>query len=100
MPWLIDTDILIEGERGNPAFKHWLANADEIATADIVRGEFLLGVRAVPMQACGSAARNSMQTELLISRPWPPNLRIMRRPPLSLAKHAASERASRASSMA
>jgi predicted nucleic acid-binding protein len=47
MPWLIDTDILIEGERGNPAFKHWLANADEIATADIVRGEFLLGVRAV-----------------------------------------------------
>jgi predicted nucleic acid-binding protein len=47
MPWLIDTDIFIEGERGSPAFKPWLENAGEVATADIVRGEFLLGVHAV-----------------------------------------------------
>jgi len=47
MPWLIDTDIFIEGERGNPAFKPWLEQAGEVATADIIRGEFLLGVHAV-----------------------------------------------------
>jgi len=45
--WLIDTDILIEGERGNSVFATWLAQAGEIASADVVRGEFLLGVYAV-----------------------------------------------------
>jgi len=48
VPWLIDTDIFIEGERGHAAFVPWLAQADAVATADIVRGEFLLGVHAVP----------------------------------------------------
>src|SRR5947209_3488602 len=48
MPWLIDTDIFIEGERGNPSFKPWLEQAGDLATADIVRGEFLLGVHSVP----------------------------------------------------
>jgi predicted nucleic acid-binding protein len=47
MPWLIDTDLFIEGERGNASFKLWLERAGEVATADIVRGEFLLGVHAV-----------------------------------------------------
>jgi predicted nucleic acid-binding protein len=47
MPWLIDTDIFIEGERGNPSFRPWLQEADEVATADVVRGEFLLGVHSV-----------------------------------------------------
>jgi predicted nucleic acid-binding protein len=47
MPWLIDTDIFIEGERGNPSFKIWLEHAGEVATADIVRGEFLLGIHSV-----------------------------------------------------
>lgn len=47
MPWLIDTDVFIEGERGNPAFIRWLRQADSVATADVVRGEFLLGVHAV-----------------------------------------------------
>jgi predicted nucleic acid-binding protein len=45
--WLIDADVLIEGERGNPAFLPWLAAASEVATADIIRAEFLLGVHAV-----------------------------------------------------
>ncbi len=44
MRWLIDADLLIEGERGNPAFHPWLANAGEVATADIIRAEFLMGV--------------------------------------------------------
>src|SRR5438105_2439333 len=48
MTWLIDTDIFIEGERGNPSFKPWLEQAGDVATADVVRGEFLLGVHAVP----------------------------------------------------
>ena len=47
MPWIIDTDIFIEGERGNVAFLGWLQNADGVATADVVRGEFLIGVHAV-----------------------------------------------------
>src|ERR1039458_10168594 len=47
MPWIIDTDIFIEGERGNAAFVAWLQSADGIATADVVRGEFLLGTCAV-----------------------------------------------------
>jgi predicted nucleic acid-binding protein len=47
MPWLIHTDIFIEGERGHPSLKPWLEQAGEIATADIVRGESLLGVHAV-----------------------------------------------------
>ena len=46
MPWLIDTDIFIEGERGNPSFKIWLEQAGEVATTDIVRGEFLLGIHS------------------------------------------------------
>jgi len=48
MRWLIDTDILIEGERGNPSFCPWLEQAGEVATADIVRAEFLMGVHSVP----------------------------------------------------
>jgi predicted nucleic acid-binding protein len=47
MPWIIDTDIFIEGERGNPAFVPWLEGADGVATADVVRGEFLIGAHAV-----------------------------------------------------
>ncbi len=45
--WLIDCDILIEGERGNPAFDLWRRSDAEFATADIIRAEFLLGVHAV-----------------------------------------------------
>jgi predicted nucleic acid-binding protein len=45
--WLIDSDVLIEGERGNPAFGQWLKIPGEFATADIIRAEFLLGVQAV-----------------------------------------------------
>ena len=47
MPWIIDTDIFIEGERGHDGFVEWLRRADGIATADVVRGEFLIGVHAV-----------------------------------------------------
>ena len=47
MRWLIDSDILIEGERQNPAFITWLEAQSEVATADIIRAEFLLGVYAV-----------------------------------------------------
>ncbi len=38
---------LLRGERANPAFLPWLEAQTEIATADVVRGEFLLGVYAV-----------------------------------------------------
>ena len=48
MTWLIDTDLFIEGERGNPRFVPWLESVQSVATADIVRGEFLLGAHAVP----------------------------------------------------
>jgi predicted nucleic acid-binding protein len=48
MSWLIDSDILIEGERGHPGFVPWLALQTEVATADIIRAEFLIGVHAVP----------------------------------------------------
>ena len=48
MPWIIDTDVFIEGERGNVVFHQWLIQADHVATADVVRGEFLLGVHSVP----------------------------------------------------
>jgi predicted nucleic acid-binding protein len=51
MPWLINTDVFIEGERGDPEFISWLETADEVATADIVRAEFLIGVHAVPNAA-------------------------------------------------
>src|SRR5580692_10614183 len=47
MPWIVDTDVFIEGERGNIAFIEWLQSADGIATADVVRGEFLIGAHAV-----------------------------------------------------
>ena len=47
MPWLIDTDVFIEGERGNAVFPDWLGQQSEVATADVVRGEYLLGVNAV-----------------------------------------------------
>jgi len=39
--------VFIEGERGHPAFIPWLRQADRVATADVIRGEFLLGVHAV-----------------------------------------------------
>jgi toxin FitB len=48
MPWLIDSDVFIEGERGNPKFVPWLESLEEVATVDIIRGEFLLGCHAVP----------------------------------------------------
>lgn len=53
MRWLIDSDILIEGEQGHPAFVRWMDRQSEIATADIVRCEFLLGVHAVPGASSG-----------------------------------------------
>src|SRR5580704_3490739 len=51
MPWIIDTDIFIEGERGNSAFVARLQSADGVAKADVVRGEFLIGVHAVGDEA-------------------------------------------------
>ena len=48
MRWLIDSDILIEGEREHPAFDGFRTSPGEFATADIIRAEFLLGVHAVP----------------------------------------------------
>jgi len=52
MRWLIDSDVLIEGEREHPAFLSWLDREQgEVATADIVRAEFLLGVHAVSSAA-------------------------------------------------
>jgi predicted nucleic acid-binding protein len=47
MRWIIDSDILIEGERGNPLFEAWSRSEGEFATADVIRTEFLLGVHAV-----------------------------------------------------
>jgi len=47
MRWLIDSDVFIEGERGNPRFESWSQEDHEFATADVVRAEFLLGVHAV-----------------------------------------------------
>jgi predicted nucleic acid-binding protein len=47
MPWLIDSDVLIEGERGDPAFVPWLEAQKEVAIADIIRCEFLIGIHAV-----------------------------------------------------
>ena len=47
MRWLIDSDLLIEGERGHPGILPWLESQQEVATADVVRCEFLLGVHAV-----------------------------------------------------
>ncbi len=48
MRWLIDSDLLIEGERGDPRFVAWLESQEEVAIADVIRCEFLLGVHAVP----------------------------------------------------
>lgn len=46
--WLIDADVFIEGERENPLFFAWTSAArDEFATADIVRGQFLVGIHSV-----------------------------------------------------
>jgi predicted nucleic acid-binding protein len=46
--WVIDADVFIEGERENPTFFAWAERAkDEFVTADIVRGQFLLGIHAV-----------------------------------------------------
>lgn len=49
MNWLIDSDVLIEGERGNPLLHAWLERSqnDAVAVSDGVVGEFLLGVHAV-----------------------------------------------------
>jgi len=44
----IDTDALIEGVRADPEFISWLESVSEVASEDVVRGEFLLGVHAVP----------------------------------------------------
>ena len=53
MRWLIDSDILIEGVRENPAVLPWLESQEEVATADIVRAEFLLGVYAIVTMLAG-----------------------------------------------
>jgi predicted nucleic acid-binding protein len=47
MRWLIDSDVLIEGERGDPVFVPWLEAQKEVAIADIIRCEFLIGIHAV-----------------------------------------------------
>jgi hypothetical protein len=42
MRWLIDSDILIEGERGNPLFEAWSRSEGEFATADVIRADLPL----------------------------------------------------------
>ncbi len=62
MPWIIDTDIFIEGERGNAGFVSWLESADGVATADVVRGEFApSGAHAVPRMPFVKEAFNFMR---------------------------------------
>jgi len=41
--WLIDSDLLIEGERGNPQMLDWLEAVENVATSDIACTEFLVG---------------------------------------------------------
>jgi toxin FitB len=48
--WIAHTDVLIEGERANPAFLPWIEGTEGIATADIVRAEFLYGIHFVPSE--------------------------------------------------
>lgn len=45
--WIIDTDVLIEGERGNLAFDAWRNSEGGFGTTDIARGQFLVGVHSV-----------------------------------------------------
>jgi predicted nucleic acid-binding protein len=49
MNWLLDSDVLIEGERGNPRFQAWLEAVpdDVFFVPECVVGEFLIGVHAV-----------------------------------------------------
>ncbi|MCX6926063.1 MAG: type II toxin-antitoxin system VapC family toxin [Verrucomicrobia bacterium] len=47
MNWLIDSDVLIDGEREHPGFVPWLTAQSEVATADVGRAEYLVGVHAV-----------------------------------------------------
>jgi toxin FitB len=44
---IIDTDLWVEGERGNPAFLRWLRGVESVATTDVSRAEFLIGVHGV-----------------------------------------------------
>lgn len=66
MRWLIDTDIFIEGERGDPAFDAWRRSrlADEFATVDAVRGEFLLGVYAVTHESVRARGEQFYQSHI------------------------------------
>ena len=45
--FILDTDILIEAERGNPAALDWFAAQENIVIADVVRFEFLFGAHQV-----------------------------------------------------
>jgi predicted nucleic acid-binding protein len=64
MPWIIDTDLLIEGERGDAGFIKWLGSVDSVATADIIRAEFLLGVHAVNDEALRTRGSNFIRARL------------------------------------
>jgi predicted nucleic acid-binding protein len=93
MPWIIDTDIFIEGERGNVAFVAWLQSADGIATADVVRGEFLIGAHAVADEPFVKEAFSFTQNGLPAYRPFLPNRPIMPKLPRWLGRRAVAPKA-------
>ncbi len=80
MRWLIDSDILIEGERQHPDFVSWQESADEVATADVIRWESLLGVHAVPDAAKRQRGEQFYRDYIakLPSFPCEPSLRFRR----------------------
>lgn len=93
MPWIIDTDIFIEGERGNVAFVGWLQSADGIATADVVRGEFLIGVMRWQTKPFVKEVFSFTQDGLLACRPFPPNRPIMPKRPRWRGRRAVTAKA-------
>jgi predicted nucleic acid-binding protein len=55
--YLIDTDVLVAGEHTPEIVAGWIESKHDVATCDVVRAEFLVGVHAPSQAATREKAR-------------------------------------------
>jgi predicted nucleic acid-binding protein len=63
--YLIDTDVLVAGEHTPEIVAGWIESKHDVATCDVVRAEFLVGVHAPSQAATREKARPSLGDGLI-----------------------------------
>jgi predicted nucleic acid-binding protein len=64
--YLIDTDVLVAGEHTPEIVAGWIESKHDVATCDVVRAEFLVGVHAPSQAATREKARRYYEEHIAV----------------------------------